>query len=126
MTAVTFPSGLTVTGLGDESRCMRLPSGPRVDGERREEDLRRLRRGQPITSDDTVSSAVSFINVHYFAAAGSLYGREAEAAYEYADPTKAALPVDPVTGLRRARPTTASSRTSPRRTCASSATISTR
>ena len=41
-----------------------------------------------ITSDDTVTSAVSFINVHYFAAAGSLYGREAAAAYEYADPTR--------------------------------------
>ena len=32
----------------------------------------------PITSDDTVSTAVSFINIHYFAAAGSLYGREAK------------------------------------------------
>ena len=32
---------------------------------------------------------MSFINVHYFAAAGSLYGREAETAYEYADPAKA-------------------------------------
>ena len=53
-----------------------------------------------ITTDDTVSTAVNFINVHYFAAAGSLYGREAETAYEYADPTKAALPVDPVTGLK--------------------------
>ena len=53
----------------------------------------------PITSDDTVSSAINFLNVHYFAAAGSLYGREAEAAYEYADPARADLPPDPVTGL---------------------------
>ena len=28
------------------------------------------------------------MNIHYFAAAGSLYGREAKVAYEYADPTK--------------------------------------
>jgi hypothetical protein len=52
-----------------------------------------------ITSDDTVSSKVGFVNVHYFAAAGSLYGREAKAAYEYGDPEDANGDPDPVTGL---------------------------
>ncbi len=99
LTEVTFPSGLTVTGLGDESRCMLCHQG-RESTVSVEKKISDAYAAMKIGSDDTVSSAVSFINVHYFAAAGSLYGREAETAYEYADPTKADLEVDPVTGLK--------------------------
>ena len=99
LTAVTFPSGLTVTGLGDESRCIVCHQG-RESTVSVEKKISDAYTAAKITTDDTVSTAVNFINVHYFAAAGSLYGREAETAYEYADPTKAALPVDPVTGLK--------------------------
>jgi hypothetical protein len=40
----------------------------------------------PALDDDTVSSKITFLNVHYFAAGASLYGREAAGAYEYAEP----------------------------------------
>jgi hypothetical protein len=100
LTEVTFPSGLTATGLGDESRCMVCHQGREstVSVEQRITDAYGAATN-PITSDDTVSSALNFLNVHYFAAAGSLYGREAKVAYEYPDPALAMEPADPVTGL---------------------------
>jgi hypothetical protein len=100
LSEVTFPSGLTVTGLGDESRCMLCHQGREstVSVEKRISDAY-ADDTNPITNDDTVTSALTFLNIHYFAAAGSLYGREAEAAYEYPDPALADLPPDPVTGL---------------------------
>ncbi len=98
LTEVTFPSGQTITGLGDESRCMLCHQG-RESTVSVEKKISDAYTSNKITTDDTVSSSVGFINVHYFAAAGSLYGREAETAYEYADPAKTGLPVDPVTGL---------------------------
>src|SRR6185369_7084104 len=99
LTEITFPSGLKATGLGDESRCMLCHQGREstVSVEKKITDA--YAATNPITSDDTVSSAVSFVNIHYFAAAGSLYGRQAEVAYEYAEPTKASLGPDPTTGL---------------------------
>ena len=99
LTEVTFPSGLKVTGLGDESRCMVCHQGREstVSVEKLISDA--YGSSTPITSDDTVSSALRFINVHYFAAAGSLYGREAKVAYEYANPALGTEPPDPVTGL---------------------------
>jgi hypothetical protein len=100
LTEVTFPSGLKASGLGDESRCMVCHQGREstVSVEKKIADAYAA-SSNPITSDDTVSSAVSFVNVHYFAAAGSLYGREAKVAFEYADPTKAGDDPDPTTGL---------------------------
>jgi hypothetical protein len=100
LTAVTFPSGLTVTGLGDESRCMVCHQGREstVSVEKSIADAYAAET-DPITNDDTVTSALNFLNVHYFAAAGSLYGREAQVAYEYPDPAVSDLPPDPVTGL---------------------------
>jgi hypothetical protein len=100
LTEVTFPSGLKASGLGDESRCMLCHQGREstVSVEKKISDAYAASTN-PITSDDTVSSAVSFVNIHYFAAAGSLFGREAKAAYEYPDPVKATEEPDPVTGL---------------------------
>jgi hypothetical protein len=100
LSEVTFPSGLTVTGLGDESRCMVCHQGREstVSVENRISDAY-TDTTDPISSDDEVTSKISFLNIHYFAAAGSLYGREAEAAYEYADPALSDLDPDPVTGL---------------------------
>jgi hypothetical protein len=100
LTEVTFPSGLKATGLGDESRCMLCHQGREstVSVEKKISDAYAAAIN-PITSDDTVSSSLTFINIHYFAAAGSLYGREAKVAYEFPDPAKADLEPDPVTGL---------------------------
>lgn len=78
LTTVTFPSGKVVSGLGDESRCMVCHQGREskvsVDS--------MIANANPATPD-TVSSGIRFRNIHYFAAAASLYGREAQGAYEY-------------------------------------------
>ena len=80
LTTVTFPGtadapGATITGLGPEARCMTCHSG----------------RESKITVDaaiagmdlDTVSADLGFKNIHYFAAAATLYGTEAKGGYEY-------------------------------------------
>lgn len=77
MTSVVMPSGIELTGLGDESRCMQCHQG----------------RASKFTVDtaieeagvdlDTVSEDLGFINIHYFAAAATKYGTEAKGGYEY-------------------------------------------
>src|SRR6185295_14194536 len=81
LTSVTFPSGLTVSGLGKEARCMVCHQG-------RESTVSVEAKitAAGVADADTVSSKISFLNVHYFAAGASLYGREAAGAYEYAQP----------------------------------------
>ena len=77
--SVTFPSGMTVTGLGSEARCMQCHQGrnstPQVDA--------------AITAagvgDDEVSADLGFKNVHYFAAGATLFGAEAQGGYQYSD-----------------------------------------
>ncbi len=73
--SVTMPSGVELTGLGDESRCMVCHQG----------------RASKIAVDeatadmdaDTVSEDLGFINIHYFAAAATKYGTLAKGGYEY-------------------------------------------
>lgn len=81
MTSVTFPSGLEVMGLGDESRCIQCHQGRSskvtVDAGIVEAGL------DPIADLDTVSPDVGFSNIHYFAAATTQYGTEAMGGYEY-------------------------------------------
>jgi hypothetical protein len=108
LTAVKFPSGLTVSGLGKEARCMMCHQG-------RESTVSveaKIKTAAPGTDDDAMTG-VSFINVHYLAAGATLYGHDAQGGYEYADPAKtnidlttkpaagqpAAYYPDPVTGL---------------------------
>ncbi len=81
LTSVTFPSGLSVSGLGKEARCMVCHQG-------RESTVSVEAKitAAAVPDADTVSSKISFLNVHYFAAGASLYGREAAGAYEYAQP----------------------------------------
>jgi hypothetical protein len=77
MTSVVMPSGIELTGLGDESRCMQCHQG----------------RSSKFTVDtaieeagvdvDNVSEDLGFINIHYFAAAATKYGTEAKGGYEY-------------------------------------------
>jgi hypothetical protein len=79
LSQVTFPSGVTVTGLGPEARCMTChqgrSSGPTVDAA--------IAAAAPADAD-TVSPALKFADIHYTPAAATLYGGRAHGGYEYA------------------------------------------
>ena len=77
----TFPSGATLTfGEGvDSNLCIECHQG-------RESTVSvdKALAGKP---DDTVDSTIRFINVHYLAAGATLFGSEAQGAYQYAGKT---------------------------------------
>ena len=79
LSSVTFPSGVTVDGLGGEARCMTChqgrSSGPAVDAA--------IAAAAPAT-DDTVSAALNFQNIHFFPAAATLFAGRAKGGYQYA------------------------------------------
>ncbi|MEO8212333.1 MAG: cytochrome c3 family protein [Myxococcales bacterium] len=79
LTSVTFPSGVTITGLGGEARCMTChqgrSSGAAVDAA--------IAKAAP-ASDDQVSASLSFQNIHYFPAAATLFAGRAKGGYQYA------------------------------------------
>ena len=79
LSSVTFPSGVTVEGLGGEARCMTChqgrSSGPAVDAA--------IAAAAPAT-DDTVSAALNFQNIHFFPAAATLFAGRAKGGYQYA------------------------------------------
>lgn len=76
--SVTFPSGLEVTGLGDEARCMQCHQGRAstvsVNGAIEKTGL---------TDMDASHEELGFINIHYFAAAATQFGTQAQGGYEY-------------------------------------------
>ncbi len=78
MTSVVMPSGVELTGLGDEARCMQCHQGRAsvnsVNGAIEEAGL---------ADDDTASEELGFINIHYYAAAATMYGGEAQGGYQY-------------------------------------------
>lgn len=84
LTSVTFPSGAVVDGLGSEARCLVCHQGR---ASKVQLDTAFERYG--ITEDvDTVPAPVEdrplgFVNIHYFAAAATLYGTETKGGYEY-------------------------------------------
>ncbi|MBI3158736.1 MAG: hypothetical protein HYZ26_03930 [Chloroflexi bacterium] len=83
MTSVVMPSGIELTGLGDEARCMQCHQGraSKVTLDTKFEEL-------GLTEDvDTVSADLRFTNIHYFAAAATKYGTAAQGGYEYPDKT---------------------------------------
>lgn len=105
-TAVTFPSGKTVsTAEGDQSvLCMqchqgresgksleaRITSGLAAAAKAYEEAVAAAEEaGEPApaetAADDTILPGQRFLNVHYFAAGATRYGSEAGGGYEYAD-----------------------------------------
>lgn len=75
MTSVVMPSGLEITGLGDESRCMQCHQG-RASKFSVDEAIADM-------DPDTVNEELGFINIHYYAAAATKYGTEAKGGYEY-------------------------------------------
>ncbi len=76
-TSVKFPSGVTLTNLGDEARCMECHQG-------RQSKVSVDNMIASLTDVDVVSPTLSFPNIHYFAAAVSLYGTQVMGGYEYA------------------------------------------
>lgn len=76
--SVTFPSGQQVSGLGSEAICAQCHQG-RESGAAVDEAITAAG-----VDDDTVSAELGFLNIHYYAAAATLYGSDAGGGYEYA------------------------------------------
>ncbi len=78
LTGVVFLSGIEINGLGQEAICMTchqgLASKVQVD-----EVISKV----AAANEDMVSPDLAFINVHYRAAAATLYGGLAKGGYEY-------------------------------------------
>lgn len=76
-TSVVMPSGLEITGLGGEARCMECHQGrqSKVSVDKAIADAG--------VDADTVSDQLSFLNIHYYAAAATKYGTLAKGGYEY-------------------------------------------
>lgn len=76
--SVMFPSGVEVTGLGNEAICMECHQGRAskvsVDSAIEEAGL---------TDMDTTSEDLGFTNIHYYAAAATQAGNTAMGGYEY-------------------------------------------
>jgi hypothetical protein len=77
-TSVVMPSGIELTHLGDESRCMECHQG-------RESTISVTEAISQagVTDDDAVSEDLGFRNIHYFAAAATKYGTLAKGGFEY-------------------------------------------
>jgi hypothetical protein len=80
LTSVIFPSGVEVTGLGDDSRCMLCHQG-RHSTVSVNQSIADAGLGEG--DEDTVSEDLGFSNIHYYAAAATLYGTVAQGGYEY-------------------------------------------
>ncbi len=76
--SVVFPSGVEVTGLSDEARCMQCHQG-RAWGGTVDEAIAEA----DISDEDAVSDALGFVNIHYYAAAATRFGGVAKSGYEY-------------------------------------------
>jgi len=76
-TSVIMPSGLEITDLGDESRCMECHQGRES---KVSVDERIAKAG---VEPDVVSADLGFVNIHYYAAAATKYGTLAKGGYEY-------------------------------------------
>ena len=75
--SVVMPSGVEITGLGAEARCMQCHQGRQST----------VSVNEAITEagvdEDTVSEDLGFANIHYYAAAATKYGTAAKGGYEY-------------------------------------------
>lgn len=78
LTSVTFPSGVEITDLGDASRCMICHQGRASSS-----DIDAALADAGVEDMNVVNEELSFINIHYYAAAASLYGSEVHGGYEF-------------------------------------------
>jgi hypothetical protein len=79
MTSVVFPSGIEITGLGPEARCMQCHQGRESTVSVNQSIANAGVEGQ----EDTVSEDLGFRNIHYYAAAATMYGTATMGGYEY-------------------------------------------
>ena len=79
LTAVTFPSGAEVTDLNESARCMVCHQGRASSVS----VASAIEEAGLADSPNEVSADLSFINIHYYAAAASLYGNEVHGGYEF-------------------------------------------
>lgn len=89
LTSVTFPSGAVVENLGPEARCMTCHQGRESKvsldaklakfGDKLDPDA----TPKPYKDDAGKDVKLSFSNVHYFAAGGTLYGGQVQMGYQY-------------------------------------------
>ncbi len=80
LTSVTFPSGVTLTGLGGEARCMTCHQG-RSSGAAVDDQI----AAAGVKNDDEISASLHFQNIHYYPAAATLYAGKVMGGYQYAD-----------------------------------------
>lgn len=80
LTSVVFPSGVEITDLGDDARCMICHQG-RASSVTVKSELEEA----GVEDMNVVNEELGFINIHYYAAAASLYGSEVHAGYEFED-----------------------------------------
>ena len=79
LSEVTFPSGVTVTGLDAEARCMTCHQGRAST-----DSVNKNITASGVTSPDQVSDKLGFQNVHYYPAAATIYGGQVRGGYQYA------------------------------------------
>jgi hypothetical protein len=94
MTSVTFPgkddegNAIVISDLGDAARCMVCHQG-RASKASVDAQIERFKATDldavvtPIKDDQGNDVRFGFINIHYFAAAATLYGSEVKGGYEY-------------------------------------------
>lgn len=79
LTTVTFPSGVEVQGMGDSTRCMICHQGRASTVQVNAA----IERAGLTDKPNEISADLRFVNIHYYAAAATIYGTEAKGGYEY-------------------------------------------
>ncbi len=80
LTMVSFPSGAQIIDEGGSARCMVCHQG-RASGVGVDAAIAKAGLADDI---NTPSADLGFINIHYYAAAATLYGGQAQGGYQYA------------------------------------------
>ena len=77
-TSAVMPSGIELTGLGDEARCVECHQGRQS-----KVSVDAAIEKAALPDVDTASADLNFLNIHYYTAAVTKYGTEAKGGYEY-------------------------------------------
>ncbi|MBI4928297.1 MAG: cytochrome c3 family protein [Anaerolineae bacterium] len=87
MSAVTFPSGVEITDLGSSAICMQCHQGRssmvQVDAQIEKFQATDLDAVVAPIKEGDKETAFGFINIHYYAAASTLYGGKVMGGYQY-------------------------------------------